>query len=78
MTTQLISNFRADLKLLTLMGSKPASDKGFAIAGVPCIADTFVKGGSSVLRTKYIAKTPHHRKPKKRYRIPFDNNATLL
>ena len=43
-----------------------AGNKGFAIAGVPCFADTFVQGGSSVLRTKFSAKTPRHRKPPKR------------
>ena len=42
-------------------------NKGFAIAGVPCFADTFVQGGSSVLRMKFSAKTPRHRKPQKRY-----------
>jgi len=42
-------------------------NKGFAIAGVPCFADTFVQGGSSVLRMKFSAKTPRHRKPPKRY-----------
>ena len=40
-----------------------AANKGFAIAGVPCFADTFVQGESSVLRTKFSAKTPRHRKP---------------
>ena len=43
------------------------ANKGFAIAGVPCFADTFVQGGSLVLRTKMSAKTPRHRKPPKRY-----------
>ena len=45
---------------------KAADNKGFAIAGVPCFADTFVQGGSSVLRMKFSAKTPRHRKPPKR------------
>jgi hypothetical protein len=45
---------------------KTAHNKGFAIAGVPCFADTFVQGGSSVLRMKFSAKTPRHRKPPKR------------
>jgi hypothetical protein len=44
---------------------KAAANKGFAIAGVPCFADTFVQGGSSVLRMKFSAKTPRHRKPPK-------------
>ncbi len=43
------------------------ANKGFAIAGVPCFADTFVQGGSSVLRMKFSAKTPRHRKPPKRW-----------
>lgn len=46
---------------------KTTANKGFAIAGVPCFADTFVQGGSSVLRMKFSAKTPRHRKPPKRY-----------
>jgi hypothetical protein len=46
--------------------SKPAGNKGFAIAGVPSFADTFVQGGSSVLRMKFSAKTSRHRKPPKR------------
>lgn len=40
-------------------------NKGFAIAGVPYFADTFMQGGNSVLRIKFNAKTPHHR-PSKR------------
>ena len=45
---------------------KAAANKGFAIAGVPCFADTFVQGGSSVLRMKFSANKPRHRKPLKR------------
>lgn len=30
-----------------------AANKGFAIAGGPCFADTFVQGGSSVLLIKF-------------------------
>ena len=46
--------------------SIPTANKGFAIAGVPCFADTFVLGGSSVLRMKFSAKTPRpNSKPKK-------------
>lgn len=40
-----------------------AYNKGFSIAGVPCFEDTFVQGGSSVLRMKFSAKTPRHRPP---------------
>lgn len=47
---------------------RATDNKGFAIAGVPCFADSFVQGGSSVLRMKFSAKTPRHRKPPKRYR----------
>lgn len=43
----------------------PVANKGFAIAGVPCFAETFVKGGSLALRMKFSAKTPRHRKPPK-------------
>ena len=42
---------------------KTTDNKGFTIAGDPCFADTFVQGGSSVLRMKFSAKTPRHRKP---------------
>ena len=48
---------------------KTTDNKGFAIAGVPCFADTFVQGGSSVLRMKFSAKTPRHRKPPKRQTV---------
>ena len=43
-----------------------AANKGFAIAGGPCFEDTFVQGGSSVLRIKFSANKPRHRKPPKR------------
>lgn len=38
---------------------------GFAIAGVRCFADTFMQGGSSVIRMKFSANNPRHRKPPK-------------
>jgi hypothetical protein len=44
----------------------PAANKGFAIAGGPCFADTFVQGESSVLPMKFGANKPRHRKPPKR------------
>ena len=47
---------------------KTTANLAFAIAGVPCFADTFVQGGSLVLRMKFSAKTPCHRKPPKRQR----------
>ena len=46
---------------------KPTANMGFAIAGVPFFADTNVQGESSVLRMKFSAKTPRHRKPLKRH-----------
>jgi hypothetical protein len=45
-----------------------AAAKGFAIAGFPCFADTFVQGGRSVLRMMFSAKTPRYRKPPKRWK----------
>ncbi len=46
--------------------SKAVWKNRFAIAGISCFADTFVKGGSLVLRMKLSAKTPRHRKLQKR------------
>ena len=43
-----------------------AANMAFAIAGIPCFADTFMQGGGSVLRTKFSAKTPRHRQSAKR------------
>ena len=40
-----------------------AGNKGFAIARVPCFADTFVQGRSSVLRIKFSAKHPRNHNP---------------
>ena len=54
--------------------SKPAANMAFAIAGVSCFADTFVQGVSSILRIKFSAKTPRHRKPPKRYRLWQDDS----
>ena len=57
----------AKLDTTTLRTERKAADnKGFAIAGVPCFADTFVQGGSSVFRIKFSANKPRHRKPPKR------------
>jgi hypothetical protein len=55
-----------------------AANKGFAIAGVPCFADTFVQGGSSVLRMKFSANKPRHRKPPKRWRSCFWDRQTKI
>jgi hypothetical protein len=46
--------------------SRAAANKGFAIAGVPCFADTLVQIESSVLGMKFSANNPRHRKPPKR------------
>ena len=53
------------------------ANMGFAIAGVPCFADTFVQGGSSVLRMKFSANNPRHRKPPKRYRQPVQSREKI-
>lgn len=45
---------------------KPAANKGLAIAGMVCFAESLVLGGSVVLRIKFGAKTPRHRKPLER------------
>jgi len=70
-TASIVGNFGQSVcKLDTthLRTVRRATDnKGFAIAGVLCFADTFVQGGSSVLRMKFNANTPRHRKPPKRY-----------
>ena len=51
---------------------------GFAIAGVSFFADTFVQGGSSVLRIKFSAKTPRHRKPPNRYTLTHNRKCRLI
>lgn len=70
-TASIVGNFGQSVcKLDTthLWTDRRATDnKGFAIAGVPCFTDTFVQGRSSVLRMKFSAKTPRHRKPPKRW-----------
>ncbi len=37
---------------------KTTANSGFAIAGVPCFANTFVQGGSSVFQIKFCSKSP--------------------
>jgi hypothetical protein len=65
--TQLLTNMSANFGLDDFGRTEPhTANKGFAIAGVPCFADTFVQGGSSVLRMKFSANKPRHRKPPKR------------
>lgn len=48
---------------------RTADNKGVAIAGIPCIADTFVQGGISVHRMKFSANKPRHRTPRNRYTL---------
>jgi hypothetical protein len=43
-----------------------APNSTFAIGGVSCPADSFVVKGSSVLRMKFCAENPAHRKSAKR------------
>jgi hypothetical protein len=58
-----LKNIAYDIQALMLRThSRAAGNKGFVIAGVTCFADTFVQGGSSVLRMKFSAKTPRHAK----------------
>ena len=46
---------------------KTTDNKGFAIAGVQCFADTLVQGGSLVLLMNICAKNPPLRQAEKRY-----------
>jgi hypothetical protein len=63
-----VQGFSANLTRQSFDRKKsPAGNKGFAMAGIPCFPDTFVQGGSSVLRMKFTAKTPHLRQARKRY-----------
>ena len=41
---------------------RPTYNSTFAIGGVSCSADTFVQGGSSVLRINISGGKPAHRK----------------
>ncbi len=59
-----LNEIQLNLKLHRFVDGQARTDnKGFEIAGVPCFADSFVQGGSSVLRMKFSVKTPRHRKP---------------
>lgn len=52
---------------MTLTDDRRATDnKGFAIAGGPCFADTLVQGGSSVLRINICGENRHLRQAAKR------------
>lgn len=61
-----------------MAGLKTSANMGFAIAGVPCFADIFVQGASSVLRMKFIAKTPRNRKRSKRLPVMFPDEKKKL
>ena len=49
---------------------RAATNSTFAIGGVSCSADSLVVAESFVLRMKFSAKTPRHRKPPNRW-LPF-------
>ena len=67
----LLSNMTASPDYTQLRtDSSPAANKGFAIAGVSFSADSLVVAESFVLRMKFSAKTPRHRKPPNRW-LPF-------
>ena len=52
-----------------MTGRRSTTDNiGLPKAGVTCLADSLVLGGSSVLRMKFCAKNPRLRQPEKRYR----------
>jgi hypothetical protein len=54
---------------------RAAGNKGFAIAGVPCFADTFVQSGSLVLRMKFSAKNSQpSQTPETLWAMPRDRN----
>jgi hypothetical protein len=55
-----------DITTVNRQGKTTASNKVFVKAGIPCFADTFVQGGSSVLRMNICAEKPAHRKSEKR------------
>ena len=56
---ELLLNFSADIGLDGFVGAAAhAANKGFEIAGVQCFANTFVQGGSSVLRMKPVLRLP--------------------
>ncbi len=53
--------------MTTLMTTEArTANKGFAIAGVTCFADNFVLSESVLLRIKFGANPPRHRKPSER------------
>ena len=73
-TTSCASNVIRFGQGMSKLGTSPlrtdrraSANKGFAIAGVPCFADTLVLNQSVVLRMNSSAKNPRHRKPQKRY-----------
>jgi hypothetical protein len=57
---------------------KAAANKAFAIAGVQCFVDSLVVNYSFVLRMKFSAKTPRHRKPPKRQVVKKLKNFKIL
>jgi len=53
---------------------KATDNKGFAIAGVPCFADTFVVNQSLVLRINICAENRHLRQAANRYSQWYDDS----
>jgi hypothetical protein len=53
---------------------KATDNKGFAIAGVPCFADTFVVNQSLVLRINICAENRHLRQARNRYSQWYDDS----
>jgi hypothetical protein len=50
---------------------KPAGNKGFAIAGVPCFADALVVNQTLVLRINICGENRHLRQARNRYASLF-------
>ena len=64
----MVTKLRLKLILKTTTEKKERMhNKGIAIAGVQYFTETLALGGSSVLRMKFSAINPRHRKPPKRY-----------
>jgi hypothetical protein len=53
---------------------KATDNKGFAIAGVPCFADTFVVNQTLVLRINICGENRHLRQARKRYSQWYDDS----
>lgn len=54
----------------------PTANKGFAIAGVPCFAYSFVVNQTLVLRINICGVNRHLRQARKRYQQPMTTKTT--